>query len=163
MYGLAATALPEAEAVALCAISKTASPAAEWQRGAQPGALKNTFGVVCNPPRPGLVVEVYINRGHKVKRRTLNFGLWDTSSGGFDRVYQLTIADSSTPTHTERGVTWFGSHEHLGYSPTQLNALDTMTFADALARFCATVSLVLEDDLEDPIDPSSFTLKPTTK
>lgn len=159
---MAATALLEAEARALCAITKTASPAS-WQQGVTSGALKNTFGVVCDPPRRGLVVEVYINRGHKVKRRTLNFGLWDTSAGGFERAYQLTVADSASPTHTERGVTWFGSHEHMGEAATKLKELDALTFADALKRFCATVSLVLEDDLDDPTDPSTFTLRAPTK
>ena len=156
---MAATALPEAEARVLCAVPKMAS-AATWQQGVKPGALKNTFGVVCDPPRRGLVVEVYINRGHKVKRRTLNFGLWDTRAGGFDRAYQLTVADATSPTHTEQGVTWFGSHEHMGEAATKLNNLDTITISDALKRFCATVSLVLEEPLEDPIDPSNFALKP---
>ena len=156
---MAATALPEAEARAVCAVPKMAS-AAMWQQGVKPGSLKNTFGVVCDPPRRGLVVEVYINRGHKVKRRTLNFGLWDTSDGGFDRAYQLTVADATSPTHTEQGVTWFGSHEHMGNAATKLNNLDTTTFSDALKRFCATVSLILEGPLEDPIDPSNFALKP---
>ena len=48
----------------------------------------------------------------------------------------------------------------MGEAATKLNNLDTITFADALKRFCATVSLVLEEPLEDPIDPSNFALKP---
>jgi hypothetical protein len=156
---LAAATIPEEDARAICALTKVASPAA-WQDGGRPGALKCAFGVVCDPPHRGLQVEIYISKGHKVKRRTINFGLWDTSGGGWERVYQLTIADPTSPTHTERGDVWCGSHEHLGATASKLNTLDTATFAEALQRFCATVNLKLDDELVDPMDPATFSLKP---
>ena len=145
--------------MALCVITKTASPA-QWQQGAKPGSLKTTFGVVCEPPRRGLIIEIYINRGHKVKRRTLNFGLWDTKSGGFDRVYQLTVADANSPTHTERGVTWFGSHEHMGDKAIQQNILDYVSFAEALIVFLKKICLTLDETIIDPLDPNTYELKP---
>ena len=127
---LAAASIPEEDAQALCSMAKKGSPAA-WRQGAKEGALTTVFGLVCEPPRPGLIVEIYINRGPKVKRRTLNFGLWD-SSAGWERVYQLTIADSGTPTYTEISVVWYGSHEHIGHKAVGLTSLDTLPFADAL-------------------------------
>ena len=130
--------------------------AAQWQQGNKVGALKMTMGVVCDPPRPGLVVEIYMNRGHKVLRRTLNFGLWDTASGVWERAYQLTVADSNSPTHTENGVTWFGSHDHIGEIATQKSHLDTIDFHEALQLFCRATSLTIDDG---PIaDPTVFVL-----
>lgn len=110
------------------------------------------MGVICEPPRRGLVVEIYVNAGIKVMRRTMNFGLWDTSSGIWERAYQLTVADANSPTHKERGVQWFGSHQHFGEVAEKMNHLDTATFEECLKLFCATVNLYIEDGpIKDPL------------
>lgn len=80
----------------------------------------------------------------------MNFGLWDLSPGIWTRIYQLTVADSRSPTHTEHGVTWFGSHQHMGDAALQLNQLDTGSFTEALELFCKTINLTLDEDLADP-------------
>ena len=121
-----------------------------WLLGAKAGTDKMTFGVVCSPPRRGLAVLIYINQGHKVKRRTMNFGLWDNVGGVETRVYQLTVADSLTPTHGEKGVRWYGSHRHMGDKATSLQHLDTANFHEALEVFCSDTSLTLEDPIPDP-------------
>lgn len=146
------------EAKALCATAKTASPA-QWAHGDQPGSLWCEFGVVCTPPRHGLLVSIRINRGHKIKRRTISLGLWDTTSGAWERVYQLTVADSSSPTHMEKGTAWFGSHDHLGQKATQRNELDAADFNAALQSFCTTVNLQLDEPILDPLDPTTFRLE----
>ncbi len=71
--------VPEKEAKALCGLKKTASPLAAWDESAIAGNREMTFGVVCEPPRRGLVVELYMMQGRKVKRQKMNFGLWDRS------------------------------------------------------------------------------------
>ncbi len=118
--------------------------------GEKPGTDKMAFGVICDPPRRGLAVLIYINQGHKVKRRTMNFGLWDNVGGVETRVYQLTVADSLTPTHGENGVRWYGSHRHMGSKAQSLQQLDTASFSEALKLFCSDISLSLEDQIPDP-------------
>lgn len=110
------------------------------------------MGIICAPPRRGFSVEMYCHRGYKVQRRTVDFGLWDNTSGIAERVYQLTVADSNTPSHIERGVQWFGSHEHMGDVPAQLPHLDTVGFMQALELFCSKISLVIDGEIEDPFD-----------
>lgn len=149
---LAAIDIPHVQAEALCAISKVAD-AAIWQPGAKEGSRVLVMGVICAPPRRGLHVEIYMHRGHKVLRRTFDFGLWDNSSGVMERVYQLTVADSFSPTHTEKGVVWFGSHEHMGDTPTQLIHLDSVDFKTALQLFMSKVSLTIKGgDIDDPME-----------
>lgn len=155
---MAGTSLPAHEAGELCRLGKAASPAS-WAKGAQEGSAWCEFGVVCEPPRRGLLVSIRINRGHKIKRRTMNFGLWDTSTGSWERVYQLTIADPQSPTHSENGETWFGSHEHVGPEATQRMDLDSADFQSALQVFCEAVRLRLEDPIHDPLDPKQFRLE----
>ena len=154
---MAGISVPEDEALALCAIAKTASPA-KWAQGDQQGSLWCEFGVVCAPPRPGLLVSIRINRGYKIKRRTMSFGLWDTSSGAWERVYQLTVGDSSSPTHSEQGIAWFGSHDHMGPKAMQRNEFDEADFGVSLQSFCTTIALHIEEPIVDPLDPNSFKL-----
>lgn len=97
-----------------------------------------------------------MSRGSKVQRRTIDFGLWDSTSGVLERIYQLTIADSKSPTHMEEGELWFGSHEHMGEKATKLNHMDSVDFHAALEYFCQRTSLLIEDG---PIeDPQAFSL-----
>lgn len=155
---LAAETVPYEVALSLCLVQKRADPA-NWAPGDKTGAVCTAFGVVCDPPRPGLVVEIAINRGAKARRRTVNFGLWDTSTGGYVRVYQLTIADSASPTHSENGKVWFGSHEHMGDRATHRPDLDAVPFGSALTNFLGTISLAIESPIEDPLDPETFQLR----
>ena len=155
---MAGISVPEDDARALCAIEKTASPA-KWATGAQPGSLWCEFGVICQPPRRGLLVSIRINRGHKVKRRTMSFGLWDTKSGARERVYQLTVADPASPTHIEQGAQWFGSHDHMGERTTQRTEFDRANFVAALQHFCSVINLRLEEEIVDPLDPAGFRLE----
>ena len=114
------------------------------------------LGVVCTPPRRGLQVEIYVHRIAKVVRRTIDFGLWDTRSGVHERVYQLTVADKDSPTHTEKGVVWFGSHEHVGDEAVKLDGIDDFGFDEALNLFVLKINLTIEDG---PIlDPLAFDL-----
>lgn len=110
------------------------------------------FGVVCAPPRRGLVIEIYINQGYKVQRQTLNFGLWDREPGVLTRIYQLTIADALTPSHKEKGVQWYGSHQHMGSTVTQLQHLNSDNFFQSLELFCRTISLTLDEPISNPFD-----------
>lgn len=136
-------------------LAKTA-PLLRWAEGPKGvGSLSLVLGVVCNPPRRGLQVEIYVHRV-SVIRRTVDFGLWDTSSGEHERIYQLTVADENSPTHTEKGVVWFGSHEHVGDQPIKLNGIDDLDFSGAMQLFLTKVNLTIEDG---PIpDPFAFEL-----
>ncbi|RYZ82971.1 MAG: hypothetical protein EOP04_20900 [Proteobacteria bacterium] len=80
----------------------------------------------------------------------MNLGLWDKSDGDFRRVYQLTVAPSILTTHTEKGVIWYGSHEHVGQAAYQLTHMDSYTFPQALAYFLDRTTLTLEDPIADP-------------
>lgn len=138
------------------ALAKSA-PLVPWVEGPRGvGSLKLVLGVVCSPPRRGLQVEIYVHRISKVIRRTVDFGLWDASSGEHERVYQMTVADSNSPTHTEKGVVWFGSHEHVGDTANKLMGIDELDFESALQLFLSKVNLTIEDG---PIpDPFAFEL-----
>lgn len=144
--------IPEADALPIIALAKSA-PLAKWSEGPKgEGSLSLHLGVVCNPPRRGLQIEIYVHRISKVIRRTVDFGLWDTINGEHQRVYQLTVADKDSPTHTEKGVTWFGSHEHLGNRAIKLNGIDDLNFEDALKLFLSKVNLTIEDgQIPDPL------------
>lgn len=147
---LSAITIPESQAKALCSIVKTASPSEAWSQGEKIGAHQMSFGVVCAPPRRGLVVQIYINQGYKVLRRTMNFGLWDSESGILTRVYQLTVADSDSPSHKEHGILWHGSHQHMGAKATHRPDLDAIDFLNAMKLFCSTISLTLDEPIPDP-------------
>jgi hypothetical protein len=147
--------VPEQQALALCALKKVADPLHSWDESDIAGNREMTFGVVCDPARRGLIVELYVTQGRKVKRPKMNFGLWDRSGLVWERVYQLTVAQADLPTHGEEGVTWFGSHDHLGKARRQ-NQLDGASFADGLAFFCNVTNLTLEGSIEDPF---KFALK----
>ena len=108
------------------------------------------FGVVCDPPRRGMTVELYCTPGAKVPTPKMNLGLWDKSDGDFRRVYQLTVAPSHLSTHTENGVVWYGSHEHVGEAAYQLPHMDSYTFIQALEYFLKRTTLTLEDPISDP-------------
>lgn len=145
------------EAEELCQLVKVAEPS-QWQRGQSEGSLKCTFGVVCEPPRRGLRVEIYINRGHKIKRQTINLGLFDDIDGEWIGIYQLTVADEKSCHHRENGVSWYGSHEHIGDSKNKRNELDNKDFQVALRVFCDKINLTLDAPITDPLDPSKFRL-----
>ena len=134
------------------------SPLVDWQEDTKGvGSLALHLGVICTPPRRGLQIEIYVHRISKVIRRTIDFGLWDTVSGTHERVYQLTIADKDSPGHSERGVTWFGSHEHVGDRAIKLDGIDDLSFDEAVKLFMKKVNLTIEDG---PIsDPLAFVLK----
>ena len=146
---MATVDVPVEEAKALCRLKKTASPLAAWDESDIAGNREMTFGVVCDPPRRGLVVELYMTQGRKVRRQKMNFGLWDRSEPVWERVYQLTVAPSDMPTHAEGGDIWYGSHDHLG-EPRRQNHLDGASFAEGLKFFCEQTNLTLEDAIEDP-------------
>ncbi len=146
---LATIDVPHAQAVELCALRKTAE-AGTWNPGWKVGAMVLVMGVICNPPRRGLHVEIYLHRSHKLLRRTIDFGLFDRSSGTQERVYQLTIADSDSLTHTERGKPWFGSHKHVGDQQIKLEGMDDVGFHDALRIFCEDTGLTIVDNIDDP-------------
>ena len=141
--------VPEDQAIVLCRLAKTASPLAAWEESDIAGNREMTFGVICMPPRRGLIVELYVTQGRKIKRPKMNYGLWDRSGPIWERVYQLTIAPADLPTHGEEGVTWYGSHDHLGKARKQ-NQLDGASFATGLQFFCKETNLTLEEDIEDP-------------
>lgn len=141
--------VPEDEAKALCGLKKTASPLAAWEESDIAGNREMTFGVVCEPPRRGLVVELYMTQGRKVRRQKMNFGLWDRSRPVWERVYQLTVAPGDLPTHAEGSDIWYGSHDHLGRARRQ-NQLDGASFAEGLRFFCEQTNLTLEEPIEDP-------------
>ena len=145
----------EKDALALCALLKVAAPLHAWDESAIAGNRDMTFGVVCKPPRRGLIVELYMTQGRKVRRPKMNFGLWDRSGPVWERVYQLTVAPADLPTHGEEGETWYGSHDHLGKARRQ-NQLDGASFATGLAFFCEVTNLTLEEPIEDPF---KFVLK----
>lgn len=146
---LATIDVPRAQAEALCALRKTAD-AGSWNPGWRAGAMVLVMGIVCDPPRRGLHAEIYLHRSHKVLRRTIDFGLFDSSSGTQERVYQLTVADSGSLTHTERGKPWFGSHKHVGDQPIKLDGIDDATFHEALRIFCADTGLTIVGSIDDP-------------
>lgn len=148
---LAAVTIPANEALELCKILKTAFPSEAWTTEKNHGAYQMAFGVVCSPPRHGLVIQIYINQGHRIKRRTVNFGLWDSTSGIQARVYQLTIADANSPTHREENEVWYGSHQHLGDKAEKLSHLNQVDFGVALDFFCKKISLALEEPISDPL------------
>jgi hypothetical protein len=146
---MATVEVPEDQAWALCSLKKTASPLAAWDESDIAGNREMTFGIVCDPPRRGLVVELYMTQGRKVRRLKMNFGLWDRSGPVWERVYQLTVAPSNLPTHGEGSDIWYGSHDHLGQARRQ-NQLDSASFAEGLKFFCEQTNLTLEDPIEDP-------------
>ena len=80
----------------------------------------------------------------------MNFGLWDNVGGIETRIYQLTVADSMTPTHGEMGERWYGSHRHMGNRATAMQHLDAASFEEALGLFCSEISLELEEPIPDP-------------
>lgn len=148
---MAAQTIPEADALALCGLKKEAILAQEWKAE---GPHSHTLGggVVCVPPRRGLVLEIYTTRGKRVDWRKTDFGLWDKAGGRREhvRVYQLTIAPAHLHTHSQDGEPWFGSHEHMGASASQLPTLNSASFEDALAFFCQRTNIALSDPIEDP-------------
>ena len=101
-----------------------------------------------------MTVELYCTTGSKVPQTKMNLGLWDKSDGEFRRVYQLTVAPSHLSTHTEKGVVWYGSHEHVGEAAYQLPHMDMYAFSEALAYFLQRTTLTLEEPISDP-----YTLK----
>lgn len=149
---MAACSIPEADALAICALRKEGVVAGGWADAGN-GTWKLSAGVICEPPRRGLVVDLYASSGGKrVPRRKVNLGLWDRLGGGYERVYQLTIAPADLPTHGEDGVTWFGSHEHVGTRAVLLPALCDAPLAEALAFFCQRTTLTFSDPIEDPYE-----------
>ena len=113
------------------------------------------FGVVCDPPRRGLIVELYMTQGRKINRQKMNFGLWDRSRPEWERVYQLTVAPADMPTHGKEGETWYGAHDHFG-SPRKQDHLNGASFAVGLEFFCNVTNLTLEEQIDDPF---KFVLK----
>jgi hypothetical protein len=148
---LAAQTIPEADALILCGLKKEAILPNNWHSG-DPRTFELGGGVICEPPRRGLVVEIYTTHGKKVEWRKTDFGLWDKAGGRREhvRVYQLTIAPSHLHTHTEGGEVWFGSHEHMGSRASKLPDLCSASFDDALAFFCQRTNIRLADPIEDP-------------
>lgn len=149
--------ISEAEALELCALKKTASPT-DFAPGDSSGSFVCEFGVVCEPPRRGLVVRIYIHSGNKVKRQTIDFGLFDNVERNLLRVYQLTLADESTPCHRENGIIWRGSHEHIGAENYKRDDLNNKSFQDVLEIFLAKINIILEEKIFNPFD--DFELRP---
>lgn len=147
---MAAQTMPRLEAEVLCELEKSADPSSDWKWVA-PGAWAMGFGVVCVPPRRGMVVELYCSPGQRVKQPKMNLGLWDRTDGEMRRVYQLTVALAHVATHTdENGEVWYGSHEHVGADVVRANQLDGRPFPEALAHFLARTTLNLEGPIHDP-------------
>lgn len=155
---MTAHTIPEAEALDLCALTKSASPG-DFVAGDCAGSIESEFGLVCDPPRKGLRVRIYVHGGNRVKRNTIDFGLWDCSDRPAIRIYQLTIANKSTHTHTEDGVKWYGSHEHLGDKNYIRSDANDKSFQEALQYFLSKTNIILDGPLINPFDPSTFELQ----
>jgi hypothetical protein len=147
---MAAQSIPKTEAQELCDLSKIGSPTAKWSTS---GVMiwKSSFGLVCNPRRRGLIVELYASQGgRKVPNRKINVGLIDTIDGDWVRVYQLTIVGANHPSHTEKGEIWYGAHEHMGLEADKLPILNDAPFTVAIDFFCTRTNLQLESPITDP-------------
>lgn len=149
--------IPEADALELCALKKTASPT-DFAPGDSSGSFVCEFGVVCEPPRRGLVVRIYIHGGNKVKRQTIDFGLFDNVDRNLIRIYQLTLADENTPCHRENGIAWRGSHEHIGDRNYKRTDLNNKSFQAILDLFLRKANIILEEKIFNPFD--DFELRP---
>jgi len=149
--------IPEPDALELCALKKTASPT-DFAPGDADGSFVCEFGVVCDPPRRGLVVKLYIHGGNKIKRQTIDFGLFDNIDRKMDRIYQLTLADENTPCHRENGIIWRGSHEHIGNKNYKRHDLNGKSFQVVLDIFLQKTNIILEERIFNPFD--DFELRP---
>lgn len=152
MAGKTQYLVPQADAIALMELEKTATPQRQWREDRNHAGIKIiNFGVRAGAVR-NLIVEFTVREHPHVQRTIIELGLfrYDPIYRQLERVYQLTIDDPVFITHREDGKSpIYGSHELVGDVTIEMQQCNGYSFFQALDLFLNRVNLYLD---EGPID-----------